>query len=342
MQQAKVSIIIPVYNVPKDALKRSIEAAINQTMKQIEIIVVDDGSTDLSGEICDYYANVDERVKVIHKENGGLASARNSGYRNATGEWITFVDGDDWIEPNTCEDVYRLGTLNDVDVVLFGMIQELKTHYKEYKYHHDNNTCFNEEECRNLQTEILDFTGNVATVPAKLFKKSVLDEHGIEHNENLRQGSEGTEFNIRYFEIVKSAFFTDKPYYHYVYNPESISAKHNEQKHYQVIRCFETIKTDIERSNNIELEKMFYTRFAYVVVATAITGYFSPSNEQIYSAKKKSFLKYLKEPLVRDTIKKADRKRIDKERNIVLLFIRIHWFFPLLILGKIRFHQKNG
>lgn len=98
----KVSIIIPIYNVEK-FLDKLITSLIQQTYKNIEIILVDDGSPDKSGTICDKYAAQDNRIKVIHKENDGVSQARNSGLDEATGEYITFVDGDDWLEPDCIE-----------------------------------------------------------------------------------------------------------------------------------------------------------------------------------------------------------------------------------------------
>lgn len=97
-----VSVIIPVYNV-ESYLTECVESVINQTHKLLEIILVDDGSTDNSGNLCDKYLETDERIKVIHKPNGGLSSARNVGIQNATGEFISFIDSDDWIENTMIE-----------------------------------------------------------------------------------------------------------------------------------------------------------------------------------------------------------------------------------------------
>ena len=99
---AKVSIIVPVYNVAS-YLSKCLDSCINQTLYDIEIICVDDGSTDNSGELLDEYKAVDSRIQVIHKENGGLSSARNYGLDHANGDYIAFVDADDWIEENTFE-----------------------------------------------------------------------------------------------------------------------------------------------------------------------------------------------------------------------------------------------
>jgi len=98
----KISIVVPIYNV-ENYLRKCIESIINQTYKNIEIILVDDGSTDASPYICDYYSSLDERIKVIHKENGGLVSARKAGTDIAIGDYILNVDGDDWIEKDRVE-----------------------------------------------------------------------------------------------------------------------------------------------------------------------------------------------------------------------------------------------
>ena len=137
MAEVKVSIIVPVYNISENILRQCIESTITQTLKEIEIILVDDGSTNNSGLICDEYAKKDNRVKVIHKRNGGLSAARNTGYEKATGRWITFLDSDDWIEPKTCEETYKLGLENSADVVIFGTIQEFEHLKKPFKYKYE-------------------------------------------------------------------------------------------------------------------------------------------------------------------------------------------------------------
>ena len=94
----KISIIMPIYNCEK-YLKRSIESVLNQTYKNLELILINDGSTDNSLKVCREYERKDDRVQVIDKKNGGVSSSRNAGFKIATGEYVTFVDADDWIEP---------------------------------------------------------------------------------------------------------------------------------------------------------------------------------------------------------------------------------------------------
>lgn len=113
----KISIVVPIYNI-EDCLIPCIESIINQTYTNLEIILVDDGSPDNCGEICDEYAKKDNRIKVIHKKNGGLSDARNAGIDAATGEYLGFVDGDDTIEPRMYEELYDNLKKNDAEISL--------------------------------------------------------------------------------------------------------------------------------------------------------------------------------------------------------------------------------
>ena len=113
-----VSIIVPVYNV-EPYIETCIQSLIRQTMGNIEVILVDDGSTDRSGELCDQYAEADERIRVIHKQNGGLSSARNAGISAAKGEYLLFVDSDDYVSASLVEKTVSCAEQNQADVVVF-------------------------------------------------------------------------------------------------------------------------------------------------------------------------------------------------------------------------------
>lgn len=121
-----ISVIIPVYNVEK-YVERCILSVCNQTYKKLEIIIVDDGSNDKSGSICDKYAQIDRRIKVFHKENGGLSSARNFGIKQISGAYVSFIDGDDWIENNFYEVLLMEIQQNEADLCFSG----IHYHYAE-------------------------------------------------------------------------------------------------------------------------------------------------------------------------------------------------------------------
>ena len=123
----KISIIVPVYNVEK-YLHQCVDSIISQTYTNTEIILVDDGSPDNCGKICDEYAQKDNRIKVIHKPNGGLSEARNFGIEVATGDWLMFIDSDDYIENNMIEKLYNIAVQEDAQIALCGVVSFDETH----------------------------------------------------------------------------------------------------------------------------------------------------------------------------------------------------------------------
>lgn len=126
---AKFSVIVPIYKV-EEYLRKCVESVLKQSFKDFELILVDDGSPDNCPQICDEYAAKDNRIRVIHKQNGGLVSARNTGVKSAVGDYVCYVDGDDWIKDNLLETVYEKGIKNnDPDMVIFGANRQ----YEDYQ-----------------------------------------------------------------------------------------------------------------------------------------------------------------------------------------------------------------
>jgi len=170
MNNPKISIIVPIYNVEK-YLPCCMDSLLNQTLTDIEIILVDDGSPDDCGKICDEYATKDSRVKVIHKKNGGLSDARNIGIDIAIGEYFSFVDSDDWIDINMYETLYNNLVDNNADIACCAF-------YKSYKHRniplniHENILLLNSEQA--IKHSI---SGKYFTVSAwgKLYKKYIFD-----------------------------------------------------------------------------------------------------------------------------------------------------------------------
>lgn len=342
MKQPLVSIVVPVYKVPEQYLRKCIESIMAQTLKEIEIILVDDGSPDKCGEICDVYSKKDSRIRVLHKENGGLSSVRNYGCKVAIGKWIMFVDGDDWIEPDMCQTMYEAGETNKVQLVMCGIMKDYGKSAEEYKFYLEDGKVYQGEDCRWLQQQLLVYNGNIAVAYSKLIDRELLIENNIFHDEVLKQGAEGLEFNLRLFEKLQSALFINKPFYHYIYNENSISASHNEANHEYVIKCFEKIKDFIDTSDNKEvLKPWFDNRLLYVIVTTAISGYFNPTNLEPYADKKRKYAEYLEKPIVKEALKTTNTKEIGKQREIVLFFIKHHMFFALDMMGKMRKWQKE-
>ena len=213
MDNPKISVIVPVYNV-EQYLPRCIDSILAQTFTDFELLLIDDGSTDSSGDICDEYAKKDNRIRVFHKENGGVSSARNLGLNNAKGEWIGFIDSDDWIELN-CFSVL-LEKRNIADLIFFGCNfiypDNSITVYKPTYFHSLERTKI--EKCLsalkvNLQAfEYLGYTWN------KLFRKSIIDKYNLSFVEGLTL-REDELFTLSYARYIGSIRVLSFPLYNY-------------------------------------------------------------------------------------------------------------------------------
>lgn len=342
MNNIKVSIIVPVYKVPEIYLRKCIESCINQTLKDIEIILVDDGSPDNCGEICDEYAMKNKKIKVIHKNNEGLSSARNTGVMSSNGEWIMFVDGDDWIENNMCEVMYNEGTYIYAELVVCDYLRDYGNRKEFHNSFLEKNKVYKNEECKFLQEQILNFRAYLSSAVAKLYRRNVLVDNNIFHNEQLKQGIEGIEFNIRLFEVLKSVNYIDKAFYHYVYNDESISSMYSEENCLYIIKGFKEIKKVIDKSNNKEnLTYWLYNRLQYAIITSAISSYFHPLNKESYKIKKRKYRAFLDNDLVREALSLKEIKNLSKQRKLILWMIKHNIFFLLPILAYLRYWQKH-
>ena len=219
MENKLISIIVPVYNVEKYLVK-CIESIIGQTYHNIEIILVDDGSTDKSGELCEDYAKKDSRIHVIHKENGGLSDARNAGMAVAAGEYIGFVDSDDWIEEDMYEELYRLCETYRLDLITarfclnVGGIDERK------------NTTGNFTEMSGielLKNNIFDSDKHQVTnsVWDRLYRREILQ--GIEFPKGRKY--EDICFTTKVFLKAERCGYLDREVYHYMIRDDSIMGK---------------------------------------------------------------------------------------------------------------------
>lgn len=169
IKKTTISVIVPVYNV-EEYLEACVDSILSQTYKQLEIILVDDGSTDNSGIICDKLMTSDERIKVIHKKNGGLASARNAGLDICTGDYIGFVDSDDWIEKDMYEKLLDQCMTTNSDITCCGRILWFGESYKKELYTLDSPEIWNAKEAigRLLIWDAVD-----SSACDKLFDKSL-------------------------------------------------------------------------------------------------------------------------------------------------------------------------
>lgn len=252
-----ISIVVPVYNAEKYLMK-CLDSLIKQTFSSIEIICVNDESTDKSEKILDKYAKHDQRIVVINQKNTGASGARNTGIKNSGGEYIMFVDSDDWLDLDTCEVAYSVAMKYKADVVMWSYIREYEEISKPKIIFNNELIEFDKNSVRtNLFRYFLGPIGKELSKPEnmeflnpvcmKLYKTNLIKENNVRLYDIKKIGTgEDGLFNLQLFNYVEKAVYINKHYYHYrKSNTESITTKYNEEKYYQWQHLFDVMEAYI-------------------------------------------------------------------------------------------------
>lgn len=265
---AKISIIIPIYNV-REYLAKCIESVINQTYQDIEIICVDDGSTDGSYEICEYYKKKDSRIKVVHKINEGIVSARQTGLKIANGEYVGFVDGDDWIDEKMYESMIQTMEKSNVDIVETGVIDSYNSFTeKERKYKLKEGIYKSEKFKKNILNNLI-YDGkfyNYGVVSVylwnKLFKRKYITEcyMKLDYKQSMFE-----DFVSVYPYLIKhqSIAIINKAFYHY--RVVNNSTKRRDLKNANEVLLLH-VKTIKECINNSKYKNMLLLQLNYFML----------------------------------------------------------------------------
>lgn len=278
----KISVIIPIYKVEK-YIDQCIESVINQTYDNLEIILIDDGSPDNCPRICDDYACKDERVIVIHKKNGGLASSRNVGLDVASGDLISFVDSDDWIDKEMFEEMVQIKEKNNASIVCCeGVHTDGKVLLEECFDCKDTGTILSGKEA--AKEILLDKVGS--QVVKGLYDKVCWDN--VRFPEGMLYEDIPTTF--RAFEKASSIVYLNETFYKYRINPKSISGSPNPLKSYHEYLGFKS-HYDHAKINFPDISSECCTKTALFGISTLLHSYTDAREElAIYSNEIKDFL----------------------------------------------------
>lgn len=217
MNKELISIIVPVYNVEKE-LDRCVQSLIQQTYEKIEIILVDDGSPDSCPKLCDEYAKQDCRVKVIHKQNGGLSEARNVGLNMAKGKYVLYVDSDDYIQTDACEKLVK-GFIDDVDFVV-GACKEIRKDNISYQQH-TNIKPYTVYKAKEFVIESIKNFEWYAPAWLNLYKRDFLLKNNLFYK--VGYFYEDIEMLPRLFLAASKISYVDYPFYNYIIRDNSIT-----------------------------------------------------------------------------------------------------------------------
>ena len=251
----EISIVVPVYNV-ESYIKRCLDSISAQSMREIEVLLIDDGSTDKSGEICDSYAKSDKRFSVIHQENKGLSGARNIGLKYATGKYIMFVDPDDYVENDFCKIPYEVAEKNNTDLVMFCWKNICNGVIKDFIKEGFSDGFVSKQEAIDLMFEV-----TTPSVWNNLFKKELIGDVLFPEGHIF----EDNDFTYKMILNSKSIFFINLPLYVNCSRDNSLSKRQDREA-----------KTDLilMHYNMVhELKKLGYTFQIYPGVLSAALRY---------------------------------------------------------------------
>lgn len=207
-----ISIIVPVYK-GEDFIHRCVDSILNQTFTDFELILVDDGSPDNCGAICDEYVKKDSRVRVIHKSNGGLSSARNAGIDAAQGKYIMFCDSDDYVSVDFCAVMYNAAIQNEHSFIASNLWKVKGNEVKSYQPM--------TEELKHLSYFQIYKYGISAYACNKIYETALINGHNLRFDESCRF-AEDVGFNTQYCSLCSGCVYVPKALYYYVSNPDSI------------------------------------------------------------------------------------------------------------------------
>ncbi|MCX4316099.1 MAG: glycosyltransferase [Lachnospiraceae bacterium] len=243
-KEGMVSVVVPVFNT-EAYLHRCIDSILAQTYSNIEVIVIDDGSTDSSGKICDFYAGADSRVKVLHQENQGVSIARNHGIHQAAGEYILFVDSDDWMEPNMLETMFEKVKRDRRQLIVCNAFRDNNPSRKimDLDIQEDEVLSFQElARCDRRGISVMDGPWG------KLYNLNLIRENALEFDPQINFG-EDRLFVFHYTCLVEETVCIAKPYYHYVYREESALNGELSERHFQIFKVYQILLSYFEESS---------------------------------------------------------------------------------------------
>lgn len=261
-----ISIIIPVYNKVK-YLERTLNSVLEQSFTNFELILVDDGSNDGSEKVCDRYALKDERVKVIHIPNGGVSNARNIGLDIAQGEYVQFVDSDDYLHPNMLVNLYNIMKEYHPDIIVSGItkvnhaFEELVTNVPSL------NGLINKLEMLESFAEEQKKTGLYGCVSNKFIKRQKIEEINLRFNPDIKL-AEDLDFYLDLYNHIKNIYFENKSYYYYIQNTDNSSTSPNIKNDYFTQILINVKQKELLKSNKVlnkknkEIINMTITNFS--------------------------------------------------------------------------------
>lgn len=337
--QKKVSVIVPVYNT-KDYVRQCLDSLLGQTLREIEIIVIDDGSRDGCGKIIDEYALADDRIIPVHKENGGVSAARNDGIAQITGEYVFFCDSDDWLAPDGLECLYRRAKKFSADVVMGDFCEAAGGKKRERKLFTREFVSDSPETLTVLQNTVLpkgytsfgcrDFSGGYCLGAAwhHLIKSSLILENNLTYDTYVRGMFDDGIFMLHVFEYVKRAAYVSKVVYFYRVVETSVTHRFNPQILDTYQRVYERLDEFGRKYNKTDsyYDACYVREICYLNKAMEVY-FLNAGNTGTEEERFGEFKKTAQSPPYAEAIRRVKLGSMKKVRSrLLVLLLRAKWY----------------
>ncbi|MEH7014764.1 glycosyltransferase family 2 protein [Neobacillus niacini] len=325
-----VSLILPIYN-SEEHLVKTIESVLNQSHKEIEVLLIDDGSIDNSLDICKHYEAIDNRVKVFTKENQGVSVTRNIGIKAASGKYIRFIDSDDILPENSTSKLVEAAEKHNAQIVIGGF--EERKSYKKEKYRIERfivkDKVFSKEDFASNYL-LLKKKKMINALWNKLFCSQMIKNNNILFESDLTLG-EDLVFNLSAFRVSKKIITIEEcVYIYFIRNGRSLSQKYYENK-YKIYRRLLESEKDFAKSFNVEIS-------TYLVTNKINEGIYQIEsilqNKKIPFHKKKSLIEQTRNDW--ELNYKYKNYEISRFNNIILRLLELNQFFAIIIICKVK------
>ena len=324
-----ISIIVPVYNVAP-YLRQCLDSLVNQTYKELEIICVNDGSTDGSLQILEEYAGMDERVKVISRANKGISASRNEALDVASGEWTMFVDSDDWIDLQTCQTALDTATEQQADVVMWSYVREYGNQSLPKLFHHKK-TIWEKHNLPSLQRRMIgpikeelsspDTLDSWGTIWGKLYRSSCLHSPTpIRFADTRIIGSaEDVLFNIVCMERIHKAVYLPQTLYHYR-KGNSYTSSYKADLPQKWNNLYQEIAKEMERQQlGEDFQEAYRNRISLGIIGLGLNETFSPAS---FLCKYRNISALLDRPAYKEAIRSFSVKHLPVHWKIFFIFAK--------------------
>lgn len=349
-----ITIVVPVYKVPYDLLRRSLDSLCAQTCDDFEALLIDDGSPDECGKICDEYVAKNPFMRAIHQKNGGLSVVRNNGIDNAQGDWVCFLDGDDYLEPHTVAFAREfIRDCPDGDILIWDEYYDIGDTIKKncfFGEEVEGTLCFEGEGREKLIDKILPpkvskpqplAIVDLGTANARAYRKAFLQEKKVYNQPGLKRTQDNV-FNLWAFHRANKVYYRCERLYHYVYNENAVTQKYTPDIADTMYFLYECMDEFVRKTHDTAAyHQRLYLRFVRVLSRCFELNYANPNNPGKRKERLQAAAEAMSRPLFREAIQNVDVSGQAFRIRLIVFLLRHKLYRGMFALVRVNAMTRN-